>query len=158
MIAAIEWLKNNWKGLGYPLAALFCLLWLTKKPEQLTNPAPLVVNQAQAMTQTAKASVTVKLVYRDRLIEVPGETKALPCPDVEIQADSGSSGEHWQSQAVTQTANLTPSLPLNAVFLGAGYLAGPILVGGYRRQRLGVQVQGWSDKVGGTVTVDALAW
>lgn len=154
-----DWLKENWRHLGYPLAAVFAFLWLSKKPEPLTMPPATVVNQAQAVTQTAKAGVRVEIRYRDRLVEVPGEApRPLPCPDITAYADSTVEQTHWQSQSVSQTPNLAPSKPLNAVFLGAGYLEGPLLTGGYRRERLGIQVQGWSDKVGGLLTVDALTW
>lgn len=105
-IKRLEYLDKNKHLAGWFLAVLFCYAWLTKKPEPLTNAPALVVNQAQAVTQTAKASVRVKVVYRD----VPGEApRSLPCPDLEIQADSGSEGQHWQSQSVSQTPVLGPT-------------------------------------------------
>lgn len=159
----LPWLKDNVKHLGWPLAVVFCGLWLrgcgALADCQGKQSAPVTVTASQAATQTAKASVTVKLVYRDRLVEVPGEApRPLPCPDVEIQADSGSEATHWQSQAVTIAPKTALDAPRNALFLGGGYLSGPVLAGGYRRDRLGIQVQGWTDRVGGLLTVDALVW
>ncbi len=143
--------------LGYPLAAVFALLWWNKACPTVEAVPVVTATQSQAVTQTAKATVRVQLVYRDRLVEVPGEApRPLPCPDVSIEADSGSEATHWQSQSLTVTPQIVPQTVNSAIFLGGGYLDGPILAGGYRRDILTLQVVGWTDKIGGLATVDLI--
>jgi hypothetical protein len=157
MIAAIEWLKANWKGLGYPLAAVFCLLWLTKKPEPLTIPPQTVVNQNQGATEKIVNRTVTKFV--PQYVYVPGEApKALPCPAIEVTTDMGVESTHWQSQAVTITPDLAPSKPVgqSVLFLGLGYLDGPTASAGYGYGPWRANVQGGFGKVGGGLTLDVI--
>lgn len=145
------WLQENWKGLGYPLALLFALLWWNKTTDCPVVEAPKVaIAQSQGVSQTAKASVKVQIVYRDRL--VPGETpswKPLPCPEVSVEADSSSEQTHWQSQQVTVTPQIKPTMNQISIFAGGGYLSGPIVQLGVAHDRLRVSALGWDGRIGG---------
>lgn len=158
-IQRYEYVKKHWPLAGWFLAVLFGYGYVTKKPEPLTMPAPLVVNQAQAVTQTAKATVQVKLVYRDRIVEVPGEApRSLPCPDVEIQADSGTEATHWQSQAVTSSPKAAQDAPRNVLFAGIGYLEGPTASAGYGYGPWRASAQAGFGRIGGGLTLDVVKW
>lgn len=158
-IERFKYLDAHKHKAGWFLAVLFCYAWLTKKSEPLTIPAPLVVNQEQASTQANKTGVRVEIRYKDRLVEVPGQApQPLPCPDITAYADSTGEQTHWQSQGVSLTAQKQVQEPISAILAGGGYLDGPVLSLGYRRDILTLQAIGWTDKIGGLATVDLVRW
>lgn len=165
ILLALGWLKDNVKHLGFPLAVLFCGLWLrgcgalAECQDKLAQPVQVVATQGA--TQTAKASVRVQIVYRDR--EVPAgdavtpSWKPLPCPEVNLEADSSGEQVHWQSAAVVPQKG--PSAPQQAIFLGGGYLASPYLELGYRYKDFRVNGKyNLNQNPGIGFTYDWLAW
>ena len=145
----VEWLKTNWKILGYPLAIVFAFLWWNKSCPKVE--APVAVTQAQGQQQENKGSVRVQVVYKDRLVQVPGEApRPLPCPDLIIDADASQNQAHWQSQQVTQVASINPVGHQWGIFLGAGYLSAPIA-------QLGIYGDQWRvSAIGNLETLGAL--
>lgn len=155
----IEWIRSNWKSLGYPLAALFAFLWVNKGCPTVDNKPETVVNQAQTQTSKSDCYGKIKYIPQPYPVEVPGEMpKPLPCPALEI--DFGAGQAHWQSQSVTMTPQNVPvghDGP-NALVVGIGYLDGPIASVGYRRDSLGVEAIGWQNRYGGKISLDAIKW
>lgn len=144
----IEWVRSNWKSLGYPLAALFAFLWVNK-----TTPCPKPeITQTQQATQTAKASTIVKVVYRDRPL-LAGESRPLPCPDIEVQSDASTDLAHWQSQQVATVPQKGPREALG-LYVGAGYVNSPLGVVGLFYGPFRAGALGWVDGVGGLATYD----
>lgn len=152
---AYIWIQANWKSFGWPLAVLFAFLWWNKGcPE----PVPQAVTVAQEAKQDAKSSVRVKIRYRD--VEVAGDAitpswKPLPCPDVTVEADSGT------VQDVTQVAQIEPRKAVEAknhLFLGAGYLGTAYGSVGYGYGPWRVDGKAGLGVYGGGLTWDALAW
>ena len=133
---ALAWevLKTWGPKLGWPLAFLFCYLWIHKQPV-----CPVV---SQSQTQ----DLQVKLVYRDRLVEVPGEApKLLPCPEIDFSA----SETHWQS--VSQTPKYIPVQTFK-LLTGLGYLNLPFASLGVQNDRLGASALFGVNSLGGQVT------
>lgn len=147
---AYVWIRANWKSLGWPVAVLFAVLWWNK-----TTPcpeAPVTVTQAQ----TSKSDCTGKGKVVYQTIEVPGEApRPLPCPSLEFEFSS--SGEHWQTQAVTVTPAINPTRHELGVFVGGGYLSTPVatLGGFYGPWRVGALAS--TAAIGGLATFD-LHW
>jgi len=144
---AYVWIQANWKSFGWPLAVLFCFLWWHK----VTPCEKQAVQLAQAQEQTGKASVRVQLVYKDRIVTVPGETPRLPCPDVIVDADAAQSQQHWQS--VTTSAQIEPRTNVG-IYAGGGWLGTPVatLGGFYGPVRVGAVAS--ATDLGGLLTYD----
>lgn len=167
ILLALGWLKDNWIKLGWPVALAFIYFWMQRGKEidklwaSIPENPPLSI--AQGSTQTAKASVRVQIVYRDR--EVPAgdavtpSWKPLPCPDISLEADSSSEQVHWQSVEVKPEAQEGPSEPQQAIFSGLGYLEAPYLELGYRYKDFRVNGKyNLNQNPGFGFTYDWLAW
>lgn len=154
-IQRYEYVKKHYPLAGWFLAVLFAYGYVTKKPEQLTMPAPLVVNQAQEVKYVDKVRTVTKIV--PQYIEVPGEApRALPCPSIEVISEAGSESVHWQSQAVTVAPKTAPDASRLALFAGGGYVAQPVLTLGLGYDRLRIQGLAGLGVYGGLVTWDVL--
>lgn len=159
MLTALEWLKANWKGLGYPLAAVFALLWWNKTtpcPEPITP--SVTATQSQAVTQTAKAKQVVRLV--PQYIYVPGEApKPLPCPSIEIENEASVESTHWQSQSVTVTPKFEPRTAQDGgIVLGGGYFGAPYGLVGLEHKGIKAFGQIGQDIYGGGVAYTVKLW
>lgn len=142
-----ELVKNHAPKAGWPVAFLFIFLWWTK-----VTPCPEVVPVAQK--QEAKASVRLQVVYKDRIVEVPGEAgKPLPCPDIIVDADSGSVVE---SAPVASASK--PKIKLNKLFLGAGYVDGALAQAGYGYGPWRAYGLIGQNRYGGGLTLDVWEW
>lgn len=134
-----EWIKANWKSLGWPLAVLFCFLWWTK----VTPCEKQAQTVVQEVKQASQSAVRVQLVYRDL---------KTPCPDVIVDATSGSTQTAFQS--VTQTVQKQAQAVDRGIFIGGGYIGTPMAqIGGFYGP-LRLSAVGWTTQIGGLASVD----
>lgn len=155
-IERFKYLDAHKHKAGWFLAVLFCWLWVNHKCA-VPVVAPAVVAEQKQEIKYVDRWKTVTRVIPGETVYVPGEApRPLPCPQVIVETEGGSEAVHWQSQSLTQTPKIVPQTVNSAIFLGGGYLDGPILAGGYRRDILTLQAIGWTDKIGGLVTVDLI--
>jgi hypothetical protein len=152
----LAWAKENWKVLGWPVAALFCFLWLRKTDCPKVEASNTQVIQNQGVTAATKAGVAVKIVYRDR----PGEpAKAIPCPEIEVVANGEENQVHWQSVSATTGAVLGPQeARKGGLVIGAGYFGQGYGLLGVEHNHFKAFGQMGKDCYGGGLTYTWMLW
>jgi hypothetical protein len=146
-LAALDFLRQHWAKLGYPLAAIFAILWWNK-----TTICPIV--EPEKVVQIVQADCKGKVKIVPQIVDVPGETHR-PCPSVEVGFGASSSA----SLASTPVdAQIQPHKVNTAIFLGAGYFDRPYA-------RLGLGYGSWRvsgivgpASYGADATFDLWAW
>jgi hypothetical protein len=166
ILLALGWLKDNVKHLGFPLAVLFCGLWLRgcgalAECQDKLKALPVKVETVQAAESKSDCHGKVKIVH----VEVPAgdavtpSWKPLPCPSVEVEFGANAEQVHWQSITATVVPVLVPRTPVQAFFSGAGYLRAPYLELGYKYKDFRVNGKyNLNQNPGFGFTYDWLAW
>lgn len=147
----IELAKEYGPKAGWPVAILFVFLYVRQSGELtacMDKPEAVPVS----VSATAKTLTTLKIVYKDRMIEVPGQAGYLPCPDIELS----SAGEVSTQTEMPQAKQPKPKL--NAIFLGAGYIEGLTAQAGYGYGPWRAYGQVGENRYGGGLTFDMLRW
>jgi hypothetical protein len=150
---ALDFVREHWARIGSGLAVLFWLLLIRGCAENAQLSAELKAClskppqvQFQTVTVTAKATQSVRIIYRD----------GSPCPDVlaDNSTETGATvaqGQSSQSGATQRILGPWSVTAGGAIYRGGAYIA---LGGGYWRQTslgdLGIEVTGlfppaWDD-------------